>query len=58
MGLGFFSAVSCAYAVHAVKLFFSGSNALNDFYGPVSVNKDLEEELQALEERREEGMEL
>lgn len=58
LGLGFFSAVSCAYAVHAVKLFFSGSNALNAFYGPVSVNKDLEEELQALEERREEGMEL
>ncbi len=53
LGIYFFAAVSFLYAVHSVRLFISGSENLNRFYGPISINEDVEEELQAIAARKE-----
>jgi TRAP-type C4-dicarboxylate transport system permease small subunit len=50
-GLVLFAAIAVAYAVHAVILYARGSPQLNRFYGPISVQDELEAELAARHER-------
>ena len=51
VGLVLFAAISTAYALHALLLFVRGDAALNRFYGPASVQDELEAELTAQAER-------
>ncbi len=51
IGLVLFALISGAYALHALLLFVRGDAALNRFYGPASVQDELEAELTAQAER-------
>jgi TRAP-type C4-dicarboxylate transport system permease small subunit len=51
IGLVLFALISGAYAVHALLLFVKGDPKLNRFYGPASVQDELEAELTAQAER-------
>jgi TRAP-type C4-dicarboxylate transport system permease small subunit len=51
IGLVLFALIALAYAVHAFLLFISGDARLNRFYGPASVQDELEAELTAQAER-------
>ena len=51
IGLVLFALISGAYAVHALLLFAKGDPKLNRFYGPASVQDELEAELTAQAER-------
>jgi TRAP-type C4-dicarboxylate transport system permease small subunit len=51
IGLVLFALISGAYAVHALLLFVKGDPKLNRFYGPSSVQDELEAELTAQAER-------
>jgi TRAP-type C4-dicarboxylate transport system permease small subunit len=51
IGLVLFALISLAYAVHALLLFVKGDPKLNRFYGPASVQDELEAELTAQAER-------
>jgi len=51
VGLVLFALISLAYAVHALLLFVKGDPKLNRFYGPASVQDELEAELTAQAER-------
>jgi len=51
IGLVLFALISGAYAVHALLLFASGDPKLNRYYGPASVQDELEAELTAQAER-------
>ena len=57
IGLVLFALISGAYALHALLLFVKGDPKLNRFYGPASVQDELEAELTAQAERaaQEEG---
>ncbi len=50
-GLALFAAISLAYALHALVLWFRGSADLNRHYGPQSAQDELEAELTARAER-------
>lgn len=50
-GLVLFAVIASAYALHALFLLITGRPGLNSFYGPRSVNEELESELEALEAR-------
>lgn len=52
-GLVLFAVIASAYALHALFLLVTGRPGLNTFYGPLSVNEELESELEALEARHE-----
>jgi TRAP-type C4-dicarboxylate transport system permease small subunit len=51
IGLVLFALISGAYAVHALLLYVKGDPKLNRFYGPASVQDELEAELTAQAER-------
>lgn len=51
VGLVLFALISLAYAVHALALLITGDPQLNRFYGPASVQDELEAELTAQAER-------
>ncbi|HEY6133209.1 MAG TPA: TRAP transporter small permease [Rubrivivax sp.] len=51
IGLVLFALIAGAYAVHALLLFANGDPNLNRFYGPASVQDELEAELTAQAER-------
>jgi TRAP-type C4-dicarboxylate transport system permease small subunit len=51
LGLAMFAGIALAYALHATYLLLSGKPGLNAYYGPLSVDEELESELQALESR-------
>ena len=51
IGLVLFALISLAYALHALLLFAKGDPKLNRFYGPASVQDELEAELTAQAER-------
>jgi TRAP-type C4-dicarboxylate transport system permease small subunit len=51
IGLVLFALISLAYALHALLLFVRGDPRLNRFYGPASVQDELEAELTAQAER-------
>jgi TRAP-type C4-dicarboxylate transport system permease small subunit len=51
IGLVLFALISGAYALHALLLFVQGDPKLNRFYGPASVQDELEAELTAQAER-------
>lgn len=51
IGLVLFALISAAYALHALLLFVRGDAALNRYYGPTSVQDELEAELTAQAER-------
>jgi TRAP-type C4-dicarboxylate transport system permease small subunit len=51
IGLVLFALISLAYALHALLLFVRGDPKLNRFYGPASVQDELEAELTAQAER-------
>jgi TRAP-type C4-dicarboxylate transport system permease small subunit len=51
VGLVLFALISLAYALHALLLFVRGDARLNRFYGPASVQDELEAELTAQAER-------
>ena len=58
IGLVLFALISTAYALHALVLFMRGDRALNRYYGPATVQDELEAELTAQAERaaqQEEG---
>jgi TRAP-type C4-dicarboxylate transport system permease small subunit len=52
IGLGLFGIIALLYAAHAVWLLATGRPNLNAFYGPLSVDDELEGELAALEARK------
>lgn len=54
VGLGLFAAIALAYALHATFLLVSGRPGLDALYGPLSVDEELEGELEALKARAEE----
>jgi TRAP-type C4-dicarboxylate transport system permease small subunit len=51
-GLAMFALIAVAYAVHASLLFVRGDNRLNAFYGPPSVQAEIDAELAARAERK------
>jgi TRAP-type C4-dicarboxylate transport system permease small subunit len=51
IGLVLFALISLAYALHALLLFVRGDPRLNRYYGPASVQDELEAELTAQAER-------
>jgi len=51
LGLVLFALISTAYAVHALLLYARGSPDLNRWYGPPSVQEELDAELAAQAER-------
>jgi TRAP-type C4-dicarboxylate transport system permease small subunit len=51
IGLVLFALISLAYALHSLLLFVRGDPKLNRFYGPASVQDELEAELTAQAER-------
>ena len=51
IGLVLFALISLAYALHALALFVRGDPRLNRYYGPASVQDELEAELTAQAER-------
>ena len=51
IGLVLFALISLAYAVHSLLLLVTGDMRLNRFYGPASVQDELEAELTAQAER-------
>ena len=51
IGLGLFAVIAGAYAVHATWLLVRGRPELNLFYGPLSVDDELDNELAALKAR-------
>ena len=51
IGLVLFALISLAYAVHSLLLLATGNPNLNRFYGPASVQDELEAELTAQAER-------
>lgn len=53
-GLGLFAAIALAYALHAAFLLVTGRPGLDALYGPLSVDEELEGELEALKARAEE----
>ncbi|WP_406855480.1 TRAP transporter small permease [Alsobacter sp. KACC 23698] len=55
IGLALFGAIAAAYALHAVWLLATGRPELNAFYGPLTVDDELEGELASLEARQTEG---
>ncbi len=55
IGLVLFALISLAYAVHAMVLFARGDPKLNRYYGPASVQDELEAELTAQAERAAQG---
>jgi TRAP-type C4-dicarboxylate transport system permease small subunit len=54
-GLGLFGVIATAYAAHAVWLLARGAPELNAFYGPLTVDDEIEGELASLEARSKEG---
>jgi TRAP-type C4-dicarboxylate transport system permease small subunit len=56
IGLALFAVIASAYALHATWLFANNRPELNVFYGPLSVNEELDSELDALKARNAEGM--
>ena len=56
IGLVLFALISLAYAVHALLLLASGDPRLNRFYGPASVQEELDAELAAQAERAAQGV--
>ena len=55
IGLVLFALISLAYAVHALLLLASGDARLNRFYGPASVQEELDAELAAQAARAAQG---
>ena len=55
LGLVMFAGIACAYALHALLLLMAGRPGINGFYGPVSVDEELEGELEALKSRAADG---
>lgn len=55
IGLVLFALISLAYAAHALVLYASGDPRLNRWYGPASVQDELESELTAQAERAAQG---
>lgn len=55
VGLVLFALISLAYALHALLLFVQRDPKLNRFYGPASVQDELEAELTAQAERAAQG---
>lgn len=55
VGLGLFALFGVAYAVHAVALLVRGDPQLNRWYGPHTVDEELEEELEAVRAREAAG---
>jgi TRAP-type C4-dicarboxylate transport system permease small subunit len=51
-GLVLFAFIAAAYALHALFLLARGDPRLNAFYGPLSVNDELQDELEALKSRK------
>lgn len=51
IGLVLFALIATAYALHALFLLAIGGDGLNGFYGPLSVEDELESELEALGSR-------
>ena len=51
IGLALFALISLAYALHALLLFVRGDPRLNRYYGPASVQDELEAEMTAQAER-------
>jgi TRAP-type C4-dicarboxylate transport system permease small subunit len=51
IGLSLFGIIASAYALHALWLLVTGDPALNRFYGPLTVEDEVEGELQALKAR-------
>jgi TRAP-type C4-dicarboxylate transport system permease small subunit len=51
IGLVLFALIALAYALHALTLFVKGDPRLNRYYGPASVQDELEAELTAQAER-------
>jgi TRAP-type C4-dicarboxylate transport system permease small subunit len=51
VGLSLFGIIASAYALHALWLLVTGDPALNRFYGPLTVEDEVEGELQALKAR-------
>lgn len=51
VGLVLFALISLAYAAHALVLFLRGDAGLNRYYGPATVQDELEAELTAQAER-------
>ncbi|GGH22953.1 TRAP transporter small permease protein [Alsobacter metallidurans] len=54
VGLGLFGVIATAYAAHAVWLLATSDPRLNAFYGPLTVDDELESELASLEARQAE----
>lgn len=52
-GLVLFSVIASAYALHALFLLISGRPGLNRYYGPLSVQDELDDELEALKARND-----
>lgn len=52
VGLLLLALFATAYAIHAVVLLARGAPALNRWYGPHTVDEELEEELASLEEKK------
>ncbi len=50
-GLALFAGIASAYGLHALFLLITGRPGLNSYYGPLSVDEELESELAALEAR-------
>ena len=55
VGLVLFALISLAYAVHSLLLLASGDARLNRFYGPASVQEELDAELAAQAARAAQG---
>lgn len=55
IGLALFALIAAAYAGHALFLLVTGREGINRFYGPLSVEEELEGELQAMKIRGGDG---
>ena len=55
IGLVLFALISLAYALHSLLLLATGDPRLNRFYGPASVQEELDAELAAQAERAAQG---
>jgi TRAP-type C4-dicarboxylate transport system permease small subunit len=51
VGLTLFGIIASAYAAHAIWLLLKGDPALNRFYGPLTVQDEVDDEVQALKAR-------
>lgn len=51
LGLVMFAGIASAFALHALYLLLTGKPGLNTHYGPLSVDEELESELDALKSR-------